>query len=97
MNRKAAIIKKIIRRTLGFILTMFILSVVVFYFARLAPGDPLQSYYGDAVESMTKGELDAAKVRLGLDGPIYVQYVKMKERACMVNLKKHLQRTLLLS
>ncbi|PKM78368.1 MAG: peptide ABC transporter permease [Firmicutes bacterium HGW-Firmicutes-15] len=76
MNPKAMIIKKITKRTLGLILTMFILSVGVFYLARLAPGDPLQSFYGDAVESMTTQELDAARIRLGLDGPIYAQYTK---------------------
>ena len=81
MNQKAMIIKKIIRRTLGLILTMLILSVGVFYLARLAPGDPLQSFYGDAVESMNTQELDAARVRLGLDGPIYAQYIKWIDHA----------------
>ncbi|ODA43135.1 ABC transporter permease [Desulfosporosinus sp. BG] len=81
MNKKSMIFKKITRRAIGFILTMFILSVGVFYLARLAPGDPLQSYYGDAVESMTTVELDAARVRLGLDGPIYVQYIKWSSNA----------------
>lgn len=76
MNGKMTVMKKITRKTLGFILTIFILSVGVFYIARLAPGDPLQSYYGDAVESMTTAELDAARIRLGLDGPIYLQYGK---------------------
>jgi peptide/nickel transport system permease protein len=76
LSRNAMIIKKIIKRTLGFLLAMFILSVGVFYLARLAPGDPLQSFYGDAVESMTTQELDAARTRLGLDGPIYLQYIK---------------------
>ncbi|MCJ7855137.1 ABC transporter permease [Lachnospiraceae bacterium NSJ-143] len=55
---------------------MLLLSVIVFYFARLAPGDPLQSFYGDAVESMTSSELMRAKERLGLNAPIYVQYIK---------------------
>jgi peptide/nickel transport system permease protein len=57
LNGKAALLKKIISRTLWFILTMWILSVGVFYLARLAPGDPLQSFYGDAVESMTLDEV----------------------------------------
>lgn len=76
MNQKAMIIKKITRRILGLVLTMLILSVGVFYLSRLAPGDPLQSFYGDAVESMSTQELDAARIRLGLDGPIYAQYIK---------------------
>lgn len=76
MNRKKDLIKKILKRALGFILTMFILSIVVFYFARLAPGDPLQSFYGDAVETMSTQNLEAARARLGLDAPISVQYFK---------------------
>jgi len=76
LNKKTVIINKIIKRTGGFILAMFILSVGVFYLARLAPGDPLQSFYGDAIETMNPVELDAARVRLGLDGPIYIQYIK---------------------
>lgn len=76
MNSKSMLIEKIVKRTLWFLLSMLLLSIVVFYFARLAPGDPLESYYGDAVESMTSPELDAARERLGLDGPIALQYVK---------------------
>lgn len=39
-------------------------------------GDPLQSFYGDAMQSMTTTELDAARERLGLNGPIWMQYAK---------------------
>jgi len=76
LNSKSILIEKIVKRTLWFLLSMLLLSIVVFYFARLAPGDPLQSYYGDAVESMTSSELDATRERLGLDGSIALQYVK---------------------
>lgn len=82
MKNGQSLREKIIKRFLGFILTIFILSVLVFVFARIAPGDPLQSFYGDAVESMTTEELDAARARLGLDAPIYVQYVKWLANAC---------------
>lgn len=78
-NQGAMRIKKIVMRLLGFFVTMVILSVIVFCFARWAPGDPLQSFYGDAVETMSQEELDQARVRLGLDGPIYVQYGKWVE------------------
>ena len=74
-NRKTDIVWKIVRRCIGFILIMFLLSIVVFYFARLAPGDPLESFYGDRVETMTPAELEAARARLGLDGPIWMQYI----------------------
>ena len=41
------------RKTLVFIAMMFLLSLIVFYVSRLTPGDPLQSFYGDAMQSMT--------------------------------------------
>ena len=59
------------RKTLVFIAMMFLLSLIVFYVSRLTPGDPLQSFYGDAMQSMTTTELDAARERLGLNGPIW--------------------------
>lgn len=81
MKKKKQFLIKIGKRLLGFVGAMFLLSVIVFYFARLAPGDPLQSFYGDAVESMTVEEQDAARMRLGLDGPIHVQYVRWLQNA----------------
>lgn len=38
------------KKLLVFLASIFVLSVVVFYVARLAPGDPLVSYYGDRTE-----------------------------------------------
>lgn len=38
------------KKLLLFLGSVFLLSVVVFYVARLAPGDPLVSYYGDRTE-----------------------------------------------
>ncbi len=73
-NSLAGTAFRIGRRIIAFILILFLLSIIVFIMARLAPGDPLQSFYGDAVESMTTEELAAARARLGLDGPIWTQY-----------------------
>ncbi len=62
-------------KVVQFISALFILSVVVFVIARLAPGDPLRSFYGDAVERMSADQLAAARVRLGLDENILTQYI----------------------
>jgi peptide/nickel transport system permease protein len=64
------------KKLLTFIIMMFLLSAIVFYVSRLTPGDPLEAFYGDATQSMTSEELDAARVRLGLDGSITGQYIK---------------------
>lgn len=59
-----------------FLVSVFILSVVTFYVSRLAPGDPLVSYYGDCVEKMSPEEREWAEDKLGLRDPITVQYVR---------------------
>lgn len=59
-----------------FVLSLFLLSALVFTMARLAPGDPLYSYYGDRVEKMSMEEQEAARERLGLHESIPVQYVR---------------------
>lgn len=69
-------LKKIRQRIALFAAVMFLLSIVVFCLARLAPGDPLQSFYGDRLESMTTVEREAARQRLGLDDSLLTQYIR---------------------
>ena len=60
------------RKLLIFVVSIFLLSVIVFYIARLAPGDPLVSYYGERAW---------AEEKLGLHESITVQYGKWLGRA----------------
>ena len=69
------------RSLLIFLLSVVLLSLAVFYVSRLAPGDPLRSYYGDRVEKMSAQERDAAEEKLGLHDPISVQYLRWAEGA----------------
>ena len=69
------------KKALIFVISVFVLSVTVFYISRLAPGDPLMSYYGERVEKMSVSEKDAARERLGLNDPIHVQYVRWLQNA----------------
>lgn len=69
------------RKVLTFLLSVWVLSVAVFYIARMAPGDPLVSYYGERTEKMTVEEKNAAREKLGLNDPIHVQYVRWVENA----------------
>ena len=64
------------RKCLLFSASLLILSLAVFYAARLAPGDPLVSYYGDRVERMSADERARAEERLGLHEPIHTQYLR---------------------
>jgi len=67
------------QKLLWFVVSLFVLSVLVFYISRLAPGDPLVSYYGDRVEKMSPEEREWAEEKLGLNDPIHVQYVRWLE------------------
>lgn len=69
------------KKLLIFVVSIFLLSVIVFYIARLPPGDPLVSYYGDRAEKMTAGERAWAEEKLGLHESITVQYGKWLGRA----------------
>ena len=69
------------KKALIFVLSVFVLSAAVFYISRLAPGDPLMSYYGERVEKMTAQEKEAAGEKLGLNDPIHIQYIRWLENA----------------
>lgn len=69
------------KKLLIFLVSVWILSVLVFYIARMAPGDPLMSYYGERVEKMSVEEKDSAREKLGLNDPIRVQYVRWIKNA----------------
>ena len=73
MMRKRSL--KLLRTLAVFLVSVFVLSLLVFVIARLAPGDPLVSYYGERAEKMKPAERAAAEARLGLDRPILEQYV----------------------
>lgn len=71
----------ILKKLLTVLLSILVLSVVVFWIARLAPGDALVSYYGDQAEKMTAAERQLAEARLGLDQPMHVQYLHWLRQA----------------
>ena len=57
-----------------FMISVGLLSLVTSYVSRLAPGDPLFSYYGERVEKMSPEEREWAEEKLGLNDKISVQY-----------------------
>ena len=79
MMRKRSL--KLLRTLAVFLVSVFVLSLLVFVIARLAPGDPLVSYYGERAEKMKPAERAAAEARLGLDRPILEQYVLWLQNA----------------
>lgn len=74
MHRNKAIIWIIAKKLFWFVLSLFALSIIVFFMARLAPGDAMRAYYGEGIERMSDAQRSAAASALGLDRPIWVQY-----------------------
>ena len=62
----------IVRRILGAIPVLFGLSVILFLFLRLLPGDPAIAILGQHATPELVAQIHAA---LGLDKPMYVQYL----------------------
>jgi ABC-type dipeptide/oligopeptide/nickel transport system permease component len=59
------------RRLVSFVPTVFLASIIIFSIIQLAPGDPAQMRLG---MQATPAEVQAERVRLGLDRPRVVRY-----------------------
>lgn len=68
----------IVRRTLGFIGVMIVLSLMIFILARVVPGDPARIALGP---SATQEQVDAMRQQMGLDEPLIAQYVHYAGKA----------------
>src|SRR5689334_4152707 len=64
--------KYIVRRLLGAIPVLLGLSIVLFSFVHLLPGDPATAILG---QHATAERIATMRKYLGLDDPLYVQYV----------------------
>ena len=73
----------LLRRLIGTIPVMVLISLLVFLLIQAAPGDPTLMLLG---EDSTQEDIDEARQRWGLDQPIYVQYVKFFLSAAQGNL-----------
>ena len=68
----------IAKRSLLFIPTMLLVTILVFSILRIIPGDPALLILGgdDGDDTFTQEQLDALRAKLGTDKPIYIQYYK---------------------
>jgi len=63
----------ILRRVLVSVPLIWAIATATFFIIRLAPGDPLAIYYNPEIDPAV---METIRVRLGLDQPLHVQYVK---------------------
>src|SRR6516165_6486579 len=74
----AALLRYLRARILALLLILILMSVIVFSFLHLTPGDPVEAMLGTEVDQATKAGLRQA---LGLDRPLFVQYAVWIGRA----------------
>lgn len=69
--------KYLLRRLLLAIPTIFGVTIIIFVIMRILPGDPLSTILGEetGLYVLTDEELAAARHSLGLDRPLYMQYL----------------------
>lgn len=69
----------LIKRILGGLLTIWITTIAVTLLIHLVPGDPVQIMYAQS-QSTTPEQLEQIRRNLGLDRPIYEQYIMYMSR-----------------
>lgn len=70
----------VIRRVLMFFLTIWLGATIIFIIPRLAPGDPVTSMISRMIAQSGYVEnsaqiIEAWRLRFGLDGPVWIQYL----------------------
>lgn len=70
-------LKYLIQRLLLALVTIFGVTVVIFVAMRVLPGDPLAMIYGEGqgIYVLSDAEVAAVRASLGLDKPLYMQYL----------------------
>ncbi len=61
------------KRFVGLIALLIVLSTLVFFFTRSLPGDVAALYIGGNAKAE---QIELARIELGLDKPVYVQYIR---------------------
>ncbi|MGQ9477377.1 MAG: ABC transporter permease [Candidatus Bipolaricaulia bacterium] len=80
----------IIRRAFLVLPTLFFLSLLIFLIIRVIPGDPAQIIAG---EYATKENVELIRKQLGLDRPLYIQYIDFITRLLRGDLGRSIRTT----
>ena len=79
-------IRFIIRRTISTIILLFLIATVVFLFLHFLPGDPAITILGGMDAHPSAAAIEHVREQLGLNRPLYVQYVEWLGKLVRLNL-----------
>lgn len=77
-------LKLVLNRLSQTVVVLMIVSAIVFGLIRLTPGDPVDIFLGE--QSVTEEQREAYRRDLGLDQPLFVQYLDFVGRAAVGDL-----------
>jgi peptide/nickel transport system permease protein len=83
-----AVTRYLIHRLLLFVPVIFLVTVILFILLRITPGDPVRNEFGLDVED---AQVSARREELGLNRPIYIQYVSWVERMVTLDFGKSIR------
>lgn len=67
--------KKLLSALIGLLLSLWLLSIIIFVLSRLLPGSPLNALLGANADLLGELRREAALKDLGFDRPLYLQYL----------------------
>ncbi len=84
MKRKD-VSRYIIQKIFAALFTLFVVTLFSFLLMRLSPIDPAEAYVKRNSAMVTQEQIDAARIRLGYDKPLYIQYFSWLWKALNLN------------
>ncbi len=72
MNRARSLTKYAISRLISLPIMLWLISTLIFVLLRIAPGDPVDAILGNRADQVTR---EAMRTKLGLDDPLFHQYL----------------------
>lgn len=76
--------KYVLRRLAEMIPLLLLVSVAAFVLVRIMPGDAATAYLNSINAQITEEALAKVRAELGLDGPVWLQYIRwLKQVACL--------------
>jgi ABC-type dipeptide/oligopeptide/nickel transport system permease component len=83
--------KYVLKRLLQLVPVLFFVSLFVFLIIHFIPGDPVEVMLGEDDAVASQELYDALRKRLGLDAPIYIQYLRWMGNVLRGNLGRSMQ------
>lgn len=75
----------IVNKAFSALLTLLLVTLLSFLLMRLSPIDPAEAYVKRNSALVTAERIEAARIELGLDKPLYVQYVSWMRNALQLD------------